>query len=273
MTNGRQTLHRLGSVTTMHPIVHLHEACSRFREVLDRLGEEYGWTMVSSAGGDVSAIHDGGIEIHLHHDRTTSSLEISSALPDGRLATIRHVLPTDLQIAMCLDAGRPKDMAALLAPMLRVCESTQARDPSEMPTDRALLFSICDRFASACLAEGHVIESIELRPWTDGMTRIVGNLPDGSTLEPCREACAALLEGWATSVEMDLSGYADHASRAKRTGLDGAAGIRVTMCTQEGMHIEGFSGDVVTAMRWAASPPAPLPLFTVRKPEPCPFWS
>jgi hypothetical protein len=112
---------------------------------------------------------------------------------------------------------------------------------------------------------------VEVRPWIDGMTRMTGHLPDGSTVEPSPSARAVLTEGWRTAVEIDVHGYATTESRRAMMPPRGAPGIYLTICPQGGLMVEDVDADVVAAMRWAADPPVPSPMFTAGAPDPSPL--
>lgn len=213
-------------------------------------------------------LRGGETRVKVTYDGMSQSIEICV---DGdtadRLACMRHILPTETQLELAGRVPTPASLLALLAPMVRIAEIATHREPSSIPMDGEALEAMCSRMSSACLAEGHVVDSIDVRPWTDGMTKMTAHLREGGAVEPSPTVLALLTEHWATSVEIDMHGYASTHTRKSMKPPTHEEGLYLTVCPQGGMYVEGVEADVVTAMRWAAAPPAAKPMFSQPKPE------
>lgn len=248
-------------ITTMRDPADIAEACSRIRSALSSIrGSTTVWA--SEDGNLLEFASEDGTKAVCTFLNLKDTLDFSIDLPDGRSATIAHILPSDVQMDLFRRCRTAESLESLIEPMVRTASMAKRREPSGMPMDRAGLDAMCRRFSSACLTEGHTVQGIEVRWWSDQTTRITGHMADGRTVNPSPQALGAITEGWRTSVEIEVSRY-DQSDLPTKSRVPDVRGIMMTICPLEGMYVEGVEPDVVTTMRWAARPPAPRPMFTV----------
>lgn len=102
------------------------EGCSRIRRALQSLER---MTLSWKDGGTRMTASD-GTEAVLDLALETDTLTFSVDLPDGRMASIANIVPSDVQKELLGRCRNVQQVRSLVEPMLRIASRAERRDPS-----------------------------------------------------------------------------------------------------------------------------------------------